>query len=406
MNAIPHKTERLHSLDSLRAIMMMLGIVLHSAVPYMVTEFGFSKDPSATHLSIDIIFSIIHSFRMPAFMLVAGFFAAMLFYERSPLKMLKNRASRVLFPFIVFLLLLYPTLKFSRIYADATFAGSDHALEDAAAYFSDFLTFLPNSTWHLWFLYYLIFFTIISVLLALMFQKLPSVSIKISQIFNWVFQKPILRVFVFAGMTAVIFLSIGDSTLPHSNSLIPDVNVFIFYFSFYMVGWVLFKSKQLLDSFKQFDWTCTILALVLFALGLAIGPLKLIDTNPYQDMANAIVQSLVIWSFIFGITGLFIRYTSSYSARMRYISDASYWVYLLHYTLTIFIAPLLFGWDVHAIIKFLTVIISTTIICFVTYHYLVRSTFIGKFLNGRKYSRKLSDIQKQEELSRQKMALG
>lgn len=378
--------------------MMMLGIVLHSAIPYMVTEFGYSKDPSATHKSIDVIFSIIHTFRMPVFMLVAGFFAAMLFYERSPLKMLKNRASRVLFPFIVFLLLLYPTLKFSRIYADATFARSDHALEDAAAYFSDFLTFLPNSTWHLWFLYYLIFFTISSVLLALVFQKLPGVSIKISQIFNWVFQKPILRVFVFAGMTAVVFLSIGDSTLPHSNSFIPDANVFIFYFSFYMVGWVLFKSKQLLDSFKQFDWTCTILALVLFALGLAIGPLKLIDTNPYQDITNAIVQSLVIWSFIFGITGLFLRYTSNYSARMRYISDASYWVYLVHYTLTIFIAPLLFGWDVHAILKFLTVIISTTIICFVTYHLFVRTTFIGEFLNGRKYSRKISDIRKTQEL--------
>jgi hypothetical protein len=377
--------------------MMMLGIVIHSAIPYMVTEFGFNKDPNATHLSIDIISSIIHTFRMPAFMLVAGFFAAMLFYERFPLKMLKNRASRVLFPFIVFLLLLYPTLKFSWIYADATFAGSDHALEDAAAYFSNFLTFLPNSTWHLWFLYYLIFFTISSVLLALVFQKLPGVSIKISQIFNWVFQKPILRVFVFAGMTAVIFLSIGDSTLPQSNSFIPDVNVFIFYFSFYMVGWVLFKSKQLLDSFKQYDWTCTILALVLVALGLAIGPLKLIDTNPYQDISNAIVQSLVIWLFIFGITGLFIRYTSNYSARMRYISDASYWVYLVHYTLTIFIAPLLFGWDVHAIIKFLTVIISTTIICFGTYHLFVRSTFIGKFLNGRKYSRSVADIRHAEE---------
>jgi hypothetical protein len=28
----------------------------------------------------------------------------------------------------------------------------------------------------------------------------------------------------------------------------------------------------------------------------------------------------------------------------------------------------------------------------VTYHYFVRSTFIGEFLNGRRYSRKISDI--------------
>ncbi len=190
MKVLPHKTERLHSLDSLRAIMMLLGIVIHSAIPYMVTEFGFIKDPNATHISIDVIFALIHSFRMPVFMVVAGFFGAMLFYERGPLKMLKNRASRVLFPFIVFLLLLYPTLMFSRIYAYATFAGSNHAMAEAAAYFSGFLTFLPDTTWHLWFLYYLVFFTISVILLVLVFKKLPIVSIKISQTFNWVFQKP------------------------------------------------------------------------------------------------------------------------------------------------------------------------------------------------------------------------
>jgi glucan biosynthesis protein C len=90
---------------------------------------------------------------------------------------------------------------------------------------------------------------------------------------------------------------------------------------------------------------------------------------------------------------------------MRYISDASYWVYLVHYTLTIYIAPLLIGWNVHATIKFTTVMISTTIISFATYHYFVRCTFIGKFLNGRKYSRKIADIIKLEELRYLKPAL-
>lgn len=34
MKAQPHKTERLHSLDALRAIMMLLGLVIHSAITY------------------------------------------------------------------------------------------------------------------------------------------------------------------------------------------------------------------------------------------------------------------------------------------------------------------------------------------------------------------------------------
>jgi hypothetical protein len=81
---------------------------------------------------------------------------------------------------------------------------------------------------------------------------------------------------------------------------------------------------------------------------------------------------------------------------MRYVSDASYWVYLLHLPLTLLIPGLIADWPLPATLKMLFVVLSTTSICFVSYHYMVRGTFIGKFLNGRKYSRKLSDIKQPE----------
>ena len=113
----------------------------------------------------------------------------------------------------------------------------------------------------------------------------------------------------------------------------------------------------------------------------------------------------MVWLFIFGITGLFIRYGSGHSPKMRYISDASYWVYLMHLLFTLIIPSFIVDWPIHAIFKFLIVMTSTGIICFVSYHYLVRSTFIGKFLNGRKYSKQLSDIIETEELNKLKTAL-
>jgi peptidoglycan/LPS O-acetylase OafA/YrhL len=85
---------------------------------------------------------------------------------------------------------------------------------------------------------------------------------------------------------------------------------------------------------------------------------------------------------------------------MRYISDASYWVYLLHLPLTGFTPGLIADWPLPATLKMLVVVLITSVICLVTYHYLVRGTFIGKFLNGRKYSKKLSDIKQPEALSR------
>lgn len=46
MKALPYKSERLHALDPLRAIMMMLGIVFHSGWTYIEGKpnpFGNSK---------------------------------------------------------------------------------------------------------------------------------------------------------------------------------------------------------------------------------------------------------------------------------------------------------------------------------------------------------------------------
>ncbi|MFK7799250.1 MAG: acyltransferase family protein [Aureispira sp.] len=390
----PDSTQRIHSLDALRAIMMLLGIVLHSCMPYMVTDIGASRDLNAMHISNDVIAALIHMFRMPVFFLIAGFFGALLFYERGFIEMLKNRTSRVLYPFVVFLLLMYPIVTFSRKYEKAVFAGSEQAVEAAASYFPNFLTFLPHSILHLWFLYYLILFIIISSQLALIFKKLPQLSLHISSTFNWIIQKPVIRVFIFATMTSLLYLIMGGSSLPTPDSFMPTRSTFLFYFYFYIIGWVLYKSKHLLDHLKQLDWLCIILGLVVFIISIAINDLKLVDISPYQEISKILFQSLIVWLFIFGIMGLFIRYKSEHSARMRYISDASYWVYLVHFPFTIFIPALLFHWNIHGTLKFLIVMTSTSIISFVTYHSFVRSSFIGQFLNGRKYTKKLSDINK------------
>lgn len=394
MKTTPHKTERLHSLDSLRAIMMLLGLVIHSAITYGVIDYGASwslKDPSSTSLSNDFIVAFIHSFRMQIFFVVAGFFGAMLFYERTPRKMVQNRVKRILFPFMVFVCLLWPAIFFSFGYTNMVFAGNQFALTEMLEQLSSPIAWFPSRTFHLWFLYYLAIITGVSVLLGLVFKKLPKVSSKISAAFNWTIQKPILRVFVFAGFTAIIYFIMGTASVSTSTSFIPDFKTFIYYFFFYMVGWVLFKSKHLLGTMMKLDWISAIAGTAVFvAYFLAFTSLG------YE--AKVILKSVMVWLFVFGVTGLFIRYASGHSARMRYVSDSSYWVYLIHLPLTAFIPSLMVDWPIPATLKFLIVLLSTGIICFVSYHYLVRGTFIGQFLNGRKYSKKISDIRKAEEL--------
>lgn len=398
MLTTPRKTERIHSLDSLRAIMMLLGLVLHSAITFGIYSYGASwsiKDPLAQHISNDFITWLIHAFRMQTFFVVAGFFGALLFYERSPRKMMLNRLMRIVNPFFVFILILSPLVLFSFGYTRMIFNDEPNAFYTMLAEFKNPLKWLPPRTFHLWFLYYLGMITYASVLLAALLRKTPKLTSGISLAFNWLITKPILRIIVFGALTFGVYSIMGTSSVATSTSFIPDLNTFIYYSFFYLVGWILFKSKHLLDEFKRLDW-------VSLALGSALFCSYFFMYKSMHYQVLVVVKSLMVWSFIFGITGLFIRFGSIHSARMRYISDSSYWVYLVHLPLTAFIPGLIADWPLPATVKFLIVTAGTGVFCFLTYHYLVRGGVIGQFLNGRRYSRKLSDIRKAEELRQAK----
>jgi glucan biosynthesis protein C len=386
MKATPQKTERIYSLDSLRAILMVLGIVLHSTLTYLADRPGAFRDPMGGHIFNNYIKDFIHIFRMQHFYVIAGFFGAMLFYDRGTLQIIKNRFSRIVLPFALFLLLLYPFIRLAHSYSKLRFSGSNTAFASALDYFSSPLSLLPTSTWHLWFLYYLILCTAFSIFLGVVFKKIPSFSNRISNIFNWIMQQTNFRVFILSGITLMLY-SLIKPEAPDEDvfSFIPNLSGFIFYLFFYLAGWVLFKSKHLLNTMMRLDWLC-------FALGLVVFSVHFNMKDSINDILplKLIIKSITTWLFIFGITGLFIRYGSTYSKRMRYISDSSYWVYLLHLPLTILIPGLIADWPLHANLKLLVVVTSTTFICFVTYHYLVRGSFIGQFLNGRKYSIKKS----------------
>jgi peptidoglycan/LPS O-acetylase OafA/YrhL len=400
MKVQPSKTERIHSLDSLRAIMMLLGLVIHSAITYGTYPYGDSwimKSPNVTSLSNDFVVIFIHAFRMQIFFLVAGFFGAMLFYERQPLNMIKNRVSRVVYPFLIFLFILSPIIVFGFKNSELTINSSEK-YDALFAKFSNLSFLIPEYTAHLWFLYYLIFITAFSVLLALLFKKLGKANSFVKNTFEWVIKKPIIRLLFFSGLTAILFMIMGIVSVKTTSWLIPEPTVFFYYLSFYLVGWVLYKSKHLLDSFKKLDFVSTLLAIALFSF-------QFFNRGLFNFEQTILINSVIVWLFIFGITGLFIRFASNHSSRMRYVSDSSYWVYLIHLPLTVVIPSLIIDWPFPATVKFLIVLITTGIICYVSYHYLVRGTFIGNFLNGRKYTRRLSDIKQAEESARLKPVL-
>ena len=87
---------RYFGLDALRGGMMMLGIVLHAAMLYLASPpptMGIQTDRNNS-VVFDLVFDFIHSFRMPTFFVLSGFFTALLVEKRGVWGTLKNRASR------------------------------------------------------------------------------------------------------------------------------------------------------------------------------------------------------------------------------------------------------------------------------------------------------------------------
>jgi peptidoglycan/LPS O-acetylase OafA/YrhL len=99
-----------------------------------------------------------------------------------------------------------------------------------------------------------------------------------------------------------------------------------------------------------------------------------------------------IWCWSFGLIGAAMRFCSQPSELRRYVADSSYWLYLGHLPIVFFLQALLMEMPLHWAIKFPLIVALTLALLLVSYHYLVRPTFIGALLNGRKYPRNRLDV--------------
>ena len=94
------------------------------------------------------------------------------------------------------------------------------------------------------------------------------------------------------------------------------------------------------------------------------------------------VYAFGMWLLVFGFVGLFHHFFYRPSPAMRYLADSSYWLYIVHlnilFQLGIWVADVRMTWP----IKLTFYCVAAVAVMIPSYHWLVRSTFIGQVLNG------------------------
>ena len=381
------KVERIHGLDAYRGVLMMLGIYLHAVLPF----FGeFDQASEATQWIIYTPFMAIRHFRMPAFFMLSGFFTALLWVHRGPRQTLRNRYDRITVPLLAMMIVIPP----AAVFIGGLFEGDvSHALSEVVEHA------LPiHHFHHLWFLYYLIWTVLITAGLDYFMQRRGITWPKASAWLRETFESPWRFVFALGGLHFIGFMLLEWQEGPTGAQWLPDVLPLLYYLLFFIVGWALYVIRPNLSTVIHRAWTLVLLGLICTiayiivrdALGGFDGKPKGPDDS-WESFGYWIVMqatsSVALFAYTRGLMGVFMRHVSGESYFWRYISDASYFVYIFHMFPCLGLPDSWGAWEAPLLLRFSANVVLSLIICFVAYDLIGRSTWIGHFLNGRRYPR-------------------
>lgn len=349
--------ERLHDLDAMRSVLMLLGIVLHAINPYGLDGSWLVADRARSEVLETIAVSI-HLFRMPAFFVVSGYFSMLLLRRRPRPEFLRERLRRTLLPMLAVLL----SFNLAQVWFLGPRAPADGFVRGVL------LPALHDGQWlgHLWFLLYL----------ALYCLALAALRPRLLAFADGPWPARLARPRAFAALLGIAALvPLGNAVAAHALPLLAQqvaglVNPeeLLDHAPFFAVGCLLQANAVLLRRFSSVgaaQWLVGGAAL----LALSLLP----ERGGIAATAMAIVaRALLAWCLVRLVFAAFARWARGPSATFRYLSDASYSMYLFHHLCVVVVATALLPLPWAAPAKFAVVLACAALLPLAMHHFLVR----------------------------------
>lgn len=357
---------------------MLLGVVLHALLLLMpdpgdrwpVQDAWAAGTPTETNPYVHL-YLLIHGMRMPVFFLLAGFFTAMLWQSRGLRAMATHRLKRIGLPLALGAVTVVPI-------SAALFAAADPAQFDGPGPLDWPFAWL-DGLFHLWFLWQLL------LLMALFVVLVRLGATFVSPV--WLILPPLSVLGLFLMDERIV----GPDT---SESVFTDPVVVGFYATFFLFG-AFFHQRGF--AVRRW-WAFAILPAVALAYPLSLfplpgatdpetGQLPTVVTVGLQSAgwaATALFQAVYAWLMSFGAMGLFHAVAARERPWLRYMSDASYWLFLAHLPLVVAAQWLLADAAMNPHLKFAAIFIGAVALLLAVYQTCVRYTWLGAMLNGRR----------------------
>ncbi len=360
--------ERIYFLDAMRGILMMLGVVLHSAQVFNPEKTWVIFSEQSSGMSY-LLIQIIHVFRMPAFFIVSGYFCLLTIKRYGGHKFLHVRIQRIIVPLIITAI----TLNTLQTIILASTDWKNFYLPQ----------YIIEGEWvsHLWFLVNLVIYFLTAFICALFFKRQIS---WLNSVANMLVSRiPFFVLLLILPLSWILIKISAKFGLPLYADILGviDMHDILFYLPYFIFGVWLRENP---DQLFRFSRISPFISIAIIIIAILISSLLDASTSIAQAILLQYFGVLIIWYSTSLCFHIFMKFTNTHSPVFMFLSDASYTVYLFHHIFVISIGLILIATGIGGTTGLMALITLTTLVTFFIHKFIVSEYPLLRYMyNGK-----------------------
>ncbi|MVO10269.1 acyltransferase family protein [Flavobacterium sp. TP390] len=367
--------ERRYDLDWLRVLAFSLLIFYHIGMFFVPWDWHIKNNIIYDWIMYPMLF--LNRWRMPLLFIISGMGAALSLKKRTNIQFIKERIIRIFIPLVFGILIIVPPQVYIERISNFDFSGSYFEFWPSEAFKGTYPT--GNLSWHhLWFLPYILCYSLLLLPLFQYFKKKPNGSL-----LRWTSKRIQSKYGVFLLLIPLFLMECFlDPFFPITHGLFDDWFNFFYNLVLFLYGFIFILQQELFFN------TVRLYYKTYFKIGLFTFPLFLFIIS-YPDgwqrhFIEAAINQINMWTWLLFFFGMAAQFLNKKSKLITYCNTAVYPFYILHQTIIIIVVYYCKDKDWSFIIKFLFITLSTFLICFFLYHFIIRKIKLLKIMMGVK----------------------
>jgi glucan biosynthesis protein C len=344
------KTERRHDIDWLRVIAIGLLLIYHIAIVFQpwALFIAFIKSNDSLE-ALWTPMTMLNVWRIPLLFYVSGMGLFFAMRKRNWKQLIMERTKRILLPLAFGVLAIAPLHMFIF-----------------QKFYNLPLGYYPHQG-HLWFLGNI--FVYVILLSPLFYFLKKNENGKIKKTLSKIMSNPSIPLLI-----SLFFIIEVMLVKPQQFALYAQTwHGFFNGFLAFLLGFILvYSGKSFLETVLKWRGLYIGIAIIMYSIRLVV----------FGTEAPGYLMAIESNFWIFGIFGFAYKYLNKPSTILNYLSQAAYPIYIIHmfvlYAGAMFIVPL----EIPVMLKFLSIVAFTGLVCYLIYEFLIRRSGFLKPLFG------------------------